>query len=332
MSQIADMETDHEPEKNGSSRRTLLTRSAAEAALFIRKGGVVAFPTETVFGLGADAFDENAVARIFEAKNRPPDNPLIIHIGERSQIEMLAEEVPESAAALIDRFFPGPLTVVLKKKDAVPLIVSAGLETVGIRMPGNEITSAFLKECGVPVAAPSANISGRPSPTDWRAVQEDLDGRIDCILQGEATEVGIESTVVDCTKPIPEILRPGAVSIEELRRVVPAIRASDLDADEAAASPGLRHKHYSPSAAVVVVRRGHEIDDLQDSGFIGLWPPISDAAKTLVCSTPKEYASKLFAFFRECDRAGIAKIYCGEVPEEGIGTALMDRLRRAAER
>jgi len=326
------METDHEPEKIGSSRRTLLTRSAAEAAAIIRRGGVVAFPTETVYGLGADAFDQNAVRKIFEAKNRPPDNPLIIHIGDRAQIEMLAKEVPESAAALIDRFFPGPLTVVLKKKDAVPLIVSAGLETVGIRMPGNEITSAFLKECGVPVAAPSANISGRPSPTDWRAVQEDLDGRIDCILQGEATEVGIESTVVDCTKPVLKILRPGAVSIEELRRVVPAIRASDLDADDAAASPGLRHKHYSPAAAVVIVRRGSEIDDLKDSGFIGLVSPNSTAAKALVCSTPKEYASKLFSFFRECDRAGIAKIYCEEVPEEGIGTALMDRLRRAAER
>lgn len=310
--------------------QTITTTSPFEAAGHIRRGGVVAFPTETVYGLGANAFDENAVGKIFGAKRRPADNPLIVHIGERTQIYDLAADVPEAAAELIEKFFPGPLTVVLKKKDTVPSIVSAGLETIGIRMPANPLTSEFLRACGVPVAAPSANISGRPSPTDWQAVLEDLDGRIDCVLKGEPTRFGIESTVVDCSKAVPEVLRFGAVSVEDLRIAVPTIRIHEPDPDDAPASPGLRHRHYSPTAKVILLTRETEIEDPSESAYIGLSRPDHVSGKMLVCSSVDEYARNLFAFFRECDRAGLKRIYCEEVPETHLGAALMDRLRRAA--
>ena len=192
--------------------KTVLTTSPDEAAEFIKRGGIVAFPTETVYGLGANVFDEKAVAKIFEAKRRPADNPLIAHIADIGQIGMLATEITESAKKFIDAFFPGPLTIVLRKTAKVPLIATAGLDTIGIRMPRSALAHQFLAACGTPVVAPSANLSGRPSPTTWQAVLEDLDGRIDCILQGDATEIGLESTVVDCTSAVPVILRGGSVS------------------------------------------------------------------------------------------------------------------------
>ena len=201
--------------------RTLLTGSPEEAARFIKGGGVVAFPTETVYGLGADAYNEHAVRKIFEAKRRPADNPLIAHVAAREQLADLTLEVPHAAEHLIETFFPGPLTLVLKKSDRVPLIATAGLDTVGVRMPASPLAHEFLTLCGTPVVAPSANISGRPSPTTWQAVFEDLDGRIDCILQGGPTDIGLESTVVDCTTKPPLVLRFGSVPLEELRGVVP---------------------------------------------------------------------------------------------------------------
>ncbi len=179
--------------------KTIVTDSAREAAEVIRSGGLAAFPTETVYGLGADIFNREALGRIFEAKGRPQDNPLIAHIGRPEQMAMLAEEVSDSAQRLMERFFPGPLTVVVKRTEAVPDIATAGLDSIGVRMPGNDLAREFISLCGTPIAAPSANLSGRPSPTTWEAVLEDLDGRIDCILKGESTEIGLESTVVDCT-------------------------------------------------------------------------------------------------------------------------------------
>ncbi len=310
--------------------RTVLTRSIAEAAEFIRSGGTVAFPTETVYGLGADVFNVDAVARIFEAKQRPPDNPLIGHISEHGQIDMLAAEISIDASGLIEAFFPGPLTLIVPKTARVPLIATAGLDTIGVRMPSAELAREFLAACGTPVVAPSANLSGRPSPTTWQAVFEDLDGRIDCILQGEATDHGLESTVVDCTIMPPVILRLGSLSIEALRSVVPEIGIHRQDPTLAQRSPGLRYKHYAPNARVVLVDSPSEIGADTGSAYIGLTEPAGEFAETMACGSVEDYAHTVFAFFRKCDKAGIDTIYCQMVSEAGIGAALMDRLRRAA--
>jgi L-threonylcarbamoyladenylate synthase len=308
---------------------TILTTSPAVAAAFIRKGGIVSFPTETVYGLGADVFDAEAIAKIFTAKRRPSDNPLIAHVGSLEQITVLTREVTPAAQKLIEAFFPGPLTLVLPKTSKVPLIATAGLETIGVRMPAHPLAQEFLKACGTPVVAPSANISGKPSPTSWQSVFEDLDGRIDCILQGETTAIGLESTVVDCTSPSPLVLRSGAVTLEELQQAVPETRLYAPQESDAARSPGLRHRHYSPGALVKIVS-GPVFEPEENAAFIGLAEPEGTFRLTRTCGSVGEYAREVFEFFRECDRAGIAAIYCQQVPETGLGLALMDRLKRAA--
>ena len=310
--------------------KTVLTKSPVEAAEFIRRGRLVAFPTETVYGLGANVFDPQAVARIFEAKMRPADNPLIAHVGSAEQIELLTSSITPSAAKFIEAFFPAPLTLVLPKAANVPLTATAGLDTIGVRMPKNEVAREFLRLCDVPVVAPSANLSGKPSPTEWQAVFEDLNGRIDCILQGEATEIGLESTVVDCTGNVPLVLRAGAVSLEELQKIVAETRLYQVKDNEAVKSPGLKHRHYSPRARVILISDlGSRISD--SSAFIGLSEADKDFALKKICASPEEYAHEVFAFFRRCDHASIKTIYCETVAEKGIGAALMDRLRRAAE-
>lgn len=310
---------------------TELTTSALVAAEFIRRGCIVAFPTETVYGLGADVFDANAIARVFEAKKRPADNPLIAHVASRGQISQLTGHLSPSAEKLIEQFFPGPLTIVVKKAPLVPLIATAGLDTIGVRMPADPLAIKFLSACDRPVVAPSANLSGRPSPTTWQAVFEDLDGRIDCILQGSSTEIGLESTVVDCARDVPVVLRSGAISLEQLQVVVPETSRLAAEAETVEfRSPGLRHKHYSPAAKVVIVAGPDDVSPGSRSAYIGLGRPTVDLEKVLVCETIEDYARSLFAFFRECDRAGIAIINCQAVAESGIGVALMDRLRRAA--
>ena len=312
--------------------KTVLTHSPREAADVIKNGGVVAFPTETVYGLGANVFDKAAIGKIFEAKQRPADNPLIAHIARVEQFLELATEITETAERFIDRFFPGALTLVLPKNDSVPLIATAGLDTIGVRMPRYGLAIDFLTACGVPVVAPSANLSGRPSPTTWQAVLEDLDGRIDCILQGDPTEIGLESTVVDCTGNVPMLLRQGAISLDQLRKVVPETIEYKPVAGDAPRSPGLKHRHYSPRARVVIISDlRFEISDSREAAFIGLAGSHKNIGMERVCSSVDEYAHSLFEFFRECDRLGIATIYCEEVPETGIGAALMDRLRRAAD-
>ena len=316
--------------------RTVVTDSPDEAAVFIKHGGIVAFPTETVFGLGADIFDPTAIGKIFAAKRRPADNPLIAHVGLLEQIGELVEEIPVSAQRLIDRFFPGPLTLVLKKTARVPLIATAGLDTIGVRMPGNKLANEFLLACGTPVVAPSANVSGRPSATTWHAVYEDLNGRTDCILKGESTLIGLESTVVDCSGEVPLVLRSGAVSIEQIQEFIPEIQAYKATLGDTVRSPGLKHRHYSPQARVVLmdvqadagVTRSE--DGYLNSAFIGITPPAHKYAVEHICSGVDEYAHFVFEFFRKCDRSGVEKIYCQIVKERGIGTALMDRLRRAA--
>ena len=308
---------------------TVLTKSPIVAAEFIKKGGIVAFPTETVYGVGANVFDAAAVAKIFAAKQRPNDNPLIAHVGNLAQIESLVSEITPSAQKFIAAFFPAPLTLVLPKSAQVPLIATANLDTIGVRMPKNKLAQEFLKACNVPVVAPSANLSGKPSPTDWQAVYEDLDGKIDCILQGESTEIGLESTVVDCTSDVPLILRSGAISLEQLQKIVPETENYQIKKDEIVRSPGLKHRHYSPQAKVVLISDS-KFQISNSSAFIGLHQPKLKFELVKICAAAEEYGHEVFAFFRECDRAGIETIYCEIVEEKGIGAALMDRLRRAS--
>jgi L-threonylcarbamoyladenylate synthase len=311
--------------------KTVVTESIDEAASFIKRGGICAFATETVYGLGANILDEKAVAKIFEAKGRPADNPLIVHISTVDQIDELAAGVTPTAQAFVDAFFPGPITIVLQKADHIPLLATAGLDTIGIRMPRFDLARRFISGCGVPLAAPSANLSGRPSPTTWQAVLEDLDGRIDCILQGEPAEIGLESTVVDCTGNVPLVLRPGAVSLEELQTVVPETRIETASSDQSPRSPGMRHQHYAPKAVVNIVDPEFEISNFK-SAFIGLNQPSGDFAIERICASVDEYARELFEFFRECDRRSIEVIYCERVENKGIGAAVMDRITRAASR
>ena len=312
--------------------RTFLTKSPIEAAEFIRRGGVVAFPTETVYGLGADVFDERAIEKIFQAKRRPNDNPLIAHVGNLEQIESLVSEITDSAAQFIEALFPAPLTLILPKSKRVPLSATANLETIGVRMPKNRLALEFLRACGVPLVAPSANLSGKPSPTNWQAVFEDLNGRIDCILQGAAaTEIGIESTVVDCTTDVPLILRSGAVTLENLQKINPDIRIYSVSKNEQPKSPGLKHRHYSPKAKVVLASRESRVESREKNAFIGLHEPQEKFDLIKICDSIEDYTRAIFNFFRECDRKDIKTIYCQTVEEKGIGLALMDRLKRAAD-
>ena len=310
--------------------QTILTESPDEAASIIKRGGVVAFPTETVYGLGANVFNENAIAKIFEAKQRPNDNPLIAHVGSVEDIKSLAAEIPDAAVKFIEAFFPAPLTLVMPKAEKVPLIATAGLETIGVRMPKYELTLEFLRACETPIVAPSANLSGRPSPTTWQAVYEDLQSRIECILKGEMTEIGLESTVVDCTTEMPLILRSGAITLEQLQKVVPETRLYQLPENEQPKSPGLRHKHYAPRAKVILVNEKLKAETGKSKAFIGLNEPEEKIDLIKICTSAEDYAHSFFDFFRQCDRENIKIIYCQTVEEKGIGRALMDRLRRAA--
>ena len=236
----------------------------ADAAAAIRRGEVVAFPTETVYGLGADATDPQAVSKIFEAKGRPGDNPLIVHIADKSQIDMLVRDVTPAARALIDAFMPGPITVIMNKSDAVPDIVTAGIGTVGIRMPSHEVCNKFLKLAGCPVAAPSANLSGSPSPTTAIHVMNDMDGYIYAVIDGGRSEVGLESTVVDATGDVPVILRPGAVTSEMIDEVlnVKSEYAGALKPGEVPASPGMKYRHYAPRCEVKILTLPQDIGDI----------------------------------------------------------------------
>jgi L-threonylcarbamoyladenylate synthase len=316
--------------------KTKITESPSIAARFIQRGEVVAFPTETVYGLGANIFNEEAVNKIFIAKERPADNPLIAHIFDLIQLEQLTSGIPETASKLIKAFFPGPLTLILPKNERIPSVATAGLKTVGVRMPKDLIARQFLRACGVPVVAPSANLSGRPSPTTWQAVRADLGGRISCILKGDRTKIGLESTVVDCSSETPVILRAGAVTLEELSEVIPQIRISKVsgEADFAAPkSPGMKHRHYAPRAKVILAPFPQYTVPTNTSAYIGLKAPPKSAmfGRILICKDVEEYARELFNFFRECDEGAVKTIFCQTVDEEGLGLALMDRIRRAAQ-
>ena len=233
-----------------------------EASEIIKCGGTVVFPTETVYGLGANALNEDAVKKIFIAKGRPQDNPLIVHVADKD-ISSYVKEVPEVAQKLINEFWPGPLTVILEKKDIIPDVTSANLGSIGIRMPNNEVALELIKEAKVPIAAPSANISGRPSPTDVKRCVEDLDGRVDYILGGEISDVGVESTIVDCTVNPPLVLRPGGITLEMLKSICNEIEL-DMGLLEknnknlCPKAPGMKYKHYAPKAKVKIIRGNNE--------------------------------------------------------------------------
>ena len=320
-----------------SAVKTAITDSPNEAARYIRKGDLAAFPTETVYGLGANALEEAAVRKIYAAKERPVDNPLIVHLASPGRITKVASSIPETAQLLIDRFMPGPITLILPRASHLPDVVSAGLPTVGVRVPRHPTAHAFLKACGKPVAAPSANLSGRPSPTTWQAVRDDLAGRIACILVGAATEVGLESTVVDCTRAAPTVLRAGAITLEQLRGLLPSVTVlGDQPPSEEVApkSPGTRHRHYAPAARVRLVDHPDQAPAHERAAYIGLDSPSHPDRfqRTVRCDDVASYARRLFDFFRQCDQAGLRVIYCQRVASEGLGLALMDRMERAARR
>lgn len=318
------------------------------AAGVIRRGNLVAFPTETVYGLGADALDAKAVRKIFVAKGRPADNPLIVHVYDKEDVKDLASDIPHVAEKLISRFWPGPLTIVLKKSKIVPKITTGGLDTVAIRMPKNKIARMLILEAGTPIAAPSANFFGRPSPTLAKHVLEDLDGRISAIIDGGQTRIGIESTVVDVTGKIPMLLRPGSVTLEELRDAVGRVDVhpvlSGKKSGSVHRSPGMKYKHYSPDAQVILiegksslvhVRILRMVQQLNRQGkLVGVITTRNDkyTKNTRRVGTGSKFAVSLFKIFREFDSKKVDVILVQGIPRKGIGLGIMNRLGKAAYR
>ncbi len=320
------------------------------AANLIRSGKLVAFPTETVYGLGADATSSAAVAKIFTVKKRPAFDPLIVHIGKVDVLNGVAEGIPDIAWRLIGTFWPGPLTLVLTKKDEIPDIVTAGLSTVAVRMPSNDIALALISKAGVPLAAPSANSFGRPSPTRAEHVMEDLGGKIPLILDGGTTKIGIESTVLDLTCSPPVILRPGGISQERLRRLLGKVSIFSTINDEALKSPGQMKQHYAPRAKVLLFEGKHQerviltmkekINELKPGNRVGVMVPEEElyqfADEDVVAfglgsfNNMDVVASKLFEVMRALDKRGIDYVLCLAPPKEGIGLAVFDRLFKAA--
>ena len=324
-----------------------------DAAKIIREGGLVAFPTETVYGLGADALNESAVRKIFEVKQRPMDDPIIVHISRDNTLQLLAAEVPEVTFKLVKKFWPGPLTLVLKKSKIVPAVVTAGLDTVAVRMPSNKIAHMLIEEADVPIAAPSANLFGKPSPTTAEHVRQDLYGKIDMIIDGGQTEIGVESTVLDLTVSPPMILRPGGVTHEELESILgevklhPSVRRRKKVL-EVVKSPGMKYRHYSPKADVILVegKSGEDIerkvaklvDEYRREGKrVGLLSLVKEMKiEADVCiflgNSPEEVARNLFSSLREMDEKKVDLIVVGGIEEKGLGLAIMNRLRKASVR
>ena len=315
--------------------------SIRRAAALLRAGELVAFPTETVYGLGADALNAEASARIFAAKGRPADNPLIAHIaGESGLAGLIAGEPCACARALMRAFWPGPMTLIFPKSPRVPREVTAGLDTVAVRMPSHPVARALISAAQTPIAAPSANRSGRPSPTTAAHVLEDMDGRIPLILDGGPCEVGLESTVVDVTGARPRILRPGGVTREMLEGVVGAVDVDEgvlhqLQAGSQARSPGMKYKHYAPRGEMTIVtglRAAQEIARLYDAAggraAILAFSQADYGARRVY--RLKNAPGELFAVLRQLDEDGVETIYAEDVPTNGVGLAVMNRLMRAA--
>lgn len=321
-------------------------------AKVIQDGGLVAFPTETVYGLGADGLNADAVSGIFRAKGRPQDNPLILHVSDVDRASLLYSDVPDVFFKLTDVFWPGPLTLIYKKSPVVPDVVSAGLDTVALRMPDNPCALRLIRECSKPLAAPSANISGRPSPTNARHVMNDLDGRIDAVLDGGECRLGVESTVLSLMSDVPVILRPGAVTPNMLCAVIGEVDIAPgilnpHDDTTPALSPGMKHKHYAPDADVYVVSGDESeigikaisaYDEYQKSGLgcIILGSIENEALyaerKNHVLGSrknPESFCAELFSKLRLCEEYDV--VLCEALPMDDMGLAYMNRLLRAAE-
>lgn len=331
-----------------------------KAASVLRWGGIVAFPTETVYGLGANAFNAGAVAKVFAAKGRPADNPLIVHIAREEELPGLVREIPPEAYLLMEHFWPGPLTLILPRTEAVPDIVTAGLDTVGIRMPDHPLALALLEKARVPVAAPSANLSGKPSPTTGLDVLRDLVGKVDFVIDGGKAKVGVESTVLDLTVSPPMILRPGGICKEQLEAVLgevrldPALAPQVEDCVAKPRSPGMKYTHYAPRAQVTVVMgsSGSEKNRLfdrlvRDARCKGLRVGLlltEETARSYGGNMAKPHylevlgsqhcletiANRLFGALRRCDRQHLDVVFAEGVHQEGLGLAIMNRLTKAA--
>lgn len=334
--------------------KTLIIRdinkdTMAAAGEIICKGGVVAFPTETVYGLGASAYDDDAVKKIYAAKGRPSDNPLIVHLADASDVEKVAREVPDNAKKILEKFAPGPFTIILKKQPDISDTVTAGLDTVGVRIPSHPVAREFIRAAGVPIAAPSANLSGKPSPTRAEHVIHDMDGRIDAIICGGEASVGVESTIIDLTCDVPTILRPGGITPEELAEVCGSAQVDrhvleSVSASEQPKCPGMKYKHYSPDADVTVVE-GKKADTerkiaelaaaekksektvgvlaMEDTGF---------KADMFVSSGKdnREFASRLFDALRSFDDNNIQTVFVQFCNQDSLGLAVKNRLYKAA--
>lgn len=320
----------------------------------IRNGELVIFPTETVYGIGANALDENAVGKIFIAKGRPSDNPLIVHIADKRKIDEIAQDITEMEQILIDNFMPGPFTLILKRKPIIPDIVTAGLDTVAVRMPDNIIARGIIQFSGVPIAAPSANISGKPSGTSVQDIRKELEGRVSAIVDGGETPIGLESTVVKVVDEIPIILRPGKVTPEEIEKVTRIVKIDDkvfskVNIDDKVESPGMKYRHYAPETKCKLVNCLNELDQI----FI-LKRLISEYNGDVIVIGFEEHKEKLFlaedkfinlgskkdlegvakniySSLRKADERKPAIILIEGVPRKGIGIAIMNRLLRTCE-
>ncbi|MCC5909672.1 MAG: threonylcarbamoyl-AMP synthase [Clostridiaceae bacterium] len=320
-------------------------------AAILSAGGTVAFPTETVYGLGANALEPKAVKKIFEAKGRPSDNPLIVHVAKMQGVEKLVKEIPPKALMAMEKFWPGPLTIVLEKTDLVPKEITGGLNTVAIRMPSHPIALKLIEKAQVPVAAPSANISGKPSPTKADHVVQDLSGRVDAIIQGNSCDVGVESTVLDMTGDIPIILRPGGITKEMLEAVLGKVEVdAALEGAEGAVpkSPGMKYTHYAPKAEVYIVK-GKEEDTIEEIKRLQKQYKAQGKKVGILCfdETYSKYdegtlktigsrenlkvvAANLFKILREFDDTEVEIILAEAIEEIDLGQAIMNRLVKAA--
>lgn len=323
-----------------------------EAAEIIRRGGLVAFPTETVYGLGGDALNEKSSGKIYAAKGRPSDNPLIVHIAEFDDLEKIVSNVPEAARKLAGRFWPGPLTMIFEKAACVPCATTGGLDTVAVRMPSNKIARALIKTSGRYIAAPSANRSGRPSPTKAKYVIEDLAGRVDMILDGGASDIGLESTIIDLSGEVPVILRPGYITEEMMAEAIGRVDTDrtiiDSNSDLAPKAPGMKYRHYAPKGSLTIVEGQQELvtayinDRLKKEQAEGRKTgviAVKETAKGYLADSVKcvgsrqdeeEIARHLFQILRELDDEEIEVIYAEAFDSHGVGCAIMNRLLKAA--
>ena len=328
-------------------------RVMIEAGRIIKAGGLVAFPTETVYGLGGNALDASSAKKIYEAKGRPSDNPLIVHIADLSDLYEIAEEVPAAALALAKEYWPGPLTMIFRKKPSVPKETTGGLDTVAVRFPSHPVAMEFIRASGGFIAAPSANISGRPSPTSALHVKEDMDGRIDMIIDSGPCDIGLESTIVDMTEEVPVILRPGFVSERMLKNVLgdvdkdPAV-FGDAPSSQPPKAPGMRYRHYAPKGELAIVsgaredvisfirRRTEKKRDGIKCGVIActddvpMYPQADLVMDAGSMDNENEIASRLYDLLRRCDEENIDEIYSEEFDTPQMGQAIMNRLIRAA--